>query len=67
MQKLRLLSRVQDVLSTKRLHSELLDAGLLGGGTARSLMGHGALKRGARSCSRCRQSARGVGRGVSMH
>lgn len=29
-QKLRLLSRVQDVLSTKRLHSELLDAGLLG-------------------------------------
>ena len=30
--KLRLLSRVEDVLSTKRLHNELLDAGLLGGG-----------------------------------
>lgn len=28
--KLRLLSKVVDVLSTKRLHSELLDAGLLG-------------------------------------
>lgn len=29
--KLRLLSKVEDVLSTKRLHNELLDAGLLGG------------------------------------
>ncbi|EFN50726.1 hypothetical protein CHLNCDRAFT_142536 [Chlorella variabilis] len=28
--KLRLLSKVEDVLSTKRLHNELLDAGLLG-------------------------------------
>jgi hypothetical protein len=29
--KLRVLSKVEEVLSTKRLHSELLDAGLLGG------------------------------------
>lgn len=30
-EKLKLLPRVRDVLSTKRLHSELLDAGVLGG------------------------------------
>ena len=61
--KLRLLSRVEDVLSTKRLHNELLDAGLLGGGCGLGLVPLGcAYFSAALACPRppCKRTTRTV-------
>lgn len=58
MEKLKLLAQVQDVLSTKCLHSELLDSGVLGG-ERRGAEGVAVLGPGV--CVACRAASWGRG------